>query len=500
MAWNPAAPYGQNSSYQAGMQQSHVFAPRTGEAWQPQVSSWQHPAGMPETYGPMRGASSVPMPGQPRTDMNAVNRQAIFDRAMHVGVPTTDASLNNPFNAASWAPTLFDVPSAPCLFPGGNGPPQHPAPPVCLHLVLHLLTRGLEHNYLHDTCVFYIIHDGRLVVILSLHVDDTLVAGEKAFMNKLHADLETRFGKLKREENKFRHFGVDMTRSMTDFSATLDQTSYLANLKPMTVDSKGRLIDDPANPAETSGFRSLVSGVAWAGITSPIAQAMASMMQGGLPVPTIRQLKMLNLALAQLLKHYVPLVFKFGFSLPKSKLLIFSDSSLGNSGGKYSQGGYLIFLCTDDPNDLCSHLMLTCHRSAKSKRVANSTLAAELLANVVAIEEGTFLQTFLHELQFPSESAIDCNDLFDLLIKPGDPNLSNKSFMLHLSVVRTCREEKRVRAWIWIDTRDMLANPLTKQNADGSLDISDLCIALRDCFGILSLFSSMKALFALATS
>jgi hypothetical protein len=205
---------------------------------------------------------------------------------------------------------------------------------------------------------------------------------------------------------------------------------------------------------------------------------------------------MLNLALSQLL---LPLVFKLGFYLSSSKLLIFSDSSLGNSGGKYSQGGYLIFLCVDDPNDLCSHLMLLAHRSAKSKRVANSTLAAELLACVVAVEEGTFLQTFLHELQFPSltasdliraspsdlvpiESAIDCNDLFDLLIKPGAPNLSNKSFMLPLSVVRACREEKRVRAWIWIDTRDMLANLLTKQNTDGSLDISDLCIALRDCF------------------
>jgi hypothetical protein len=221
------------------------------------------------------------------------------------------------------------------------------------------------------------------------------------------------------------------------------------------------------------------------------------MFQGFLPEPTVRQVQQLNNALQQVLTTYVPLRFSHGFDLRNSKLLTFSDSSLGNTAGKYSQGGYLVFLCSDSQTKLGGHMLLLSFRSAKSKRVANSTLAAELLAKTLELEEVTFIQTWLYELQNPTatpaemirldsqalvpiDSCMDCNDLYDLLIKPGAPNITNKSLILHLSVVRSQKEEKKVRGWVWINTNDMLANPLTKLENDGCLDIELLNKTLKE--------------------
>ena len=138
-------------------------------------------------------------------------------------------------------------------------------------------------------------------------------------------------------------------------------------------------------------------------------------------------------------------------------------------------------------NMLCGYFTLVSHKSAKSKRVAISALAAELLSAILALEEATFIQTWLYEMQYPASSTadilrlsgkdlipithcMDCYDLFDLLTKAGAPNSTKKSLVLHLSVAREHKDESRVRDWVWIDTRDMLANCLAKLCKDGRLE------------------------------
>jgi hypothetical protein len=216
-------------------------------------------------------------------------------------------------------------------------------------------------------------------VIISLHVDDTLATGEKWALEELHKDLEKHFGTMKAEKNKFRHFGVDISRNEETLDVQMCQKSYIANLKPISrKKEKGRTVECDSNPQEVTDFRSLVSGIAWVGITSPGAQAVASLMQGFLPIPKLKHLDMANAALQQLIDEYVPLVFRFGFDLSSSKLLLQTDSSLGNNQ-KYSQGGFVLFLCENDPQKLAGHVNLIGFRSGKSKRVANSTSAAETL-------------------------------------------------------------------------------------------------------------------------
>ena len=79
----------------------------------------------------------------------------------------------------------------------------------------------------------------------------------------------------------------------------------------------------------------------------------------------------------------------------------------------------------------------------------------------------------------PIDACTDCHDLYSNLMNPAQPNLVNLSMTLHMSALRAERECKRVRAWIWLDTQDMLANTLTTQNVDGTLPQKDLVECLR---------------------
>ena len=78
-------------------------------------------------------------------------------------------------------------------------------------------------------------------------------------------------------------------------------------------------------------------------------------------------------------------------------------------------------------------------------------------------------------------SCADCHDLYDVLLSPASPNLTNLSITLHISALRHDRETGKVRAWVWLDTEDMLANPLTKLEANGTLPLASLHRALAAC-------------------
>ena len=358
-----------------------------------------------------------------------------------------------------------------------------------------LVKYGMK-NCKHDQCLYKLCKGDNLVLLLSLHVDDTLGTGLKEELDRIHAALEVRFGKVKREINAFRHFGTDIYRNLTTKHITVCRRDYLRQLKPIKIERSrgdGRTQATPATSAEVTLFRSLVSAIAWLGVTYPPALAAASLYQSYLPVPNIATILKLNACLQQFLTHYKPLVYRHG--MKTKRLVVAADSSLGNNA-KYSQGGYLVFLAEVSDVFLCGHCSLMSFKSSKSKRVASSTLHAETLALVGALEEAVMLQTFLFEIDNPVATSLeminassdklipivgltDCHDVLDTLCKATMPVLSNKSMVLYTAVLREFKESGRVTAWGWIDTRDNPANCLTKIESDGTLDIAPLTAILQ---------------------
>lgn len=212
------------------------------------------------------------------------------------------------------------------------------------------------------------------------------------------------------------------------------------------------------------------------------------MFQGFLPVPTIRHIEKLNTFLAQLKTCYVPTSFTC-IDLERAKLLTAADSSLGNAD-KYSQAGHDVFLTLDTPGQshLCGYVTLLNFKSGKSKRVASSSMAAEVLQLATAVEDSMFVQSWLYELAHPTLSSLelhqvdprqfipcevctDCNDAYEVLIKAASPTLSNRSLTLFVFMLREAKQNGSVRSWIWLDTRNMIANGQTKIEENGTLDM-----------------------------
>ena len=370
----------------------------------------------------------------------------------------------------------------------------------CLRLFETFRRIGLKQTA-HDGCVWCKYDkSNKLTLLVSVHVDDTLLTGDPKVMHELHMALEKDFGTLKKEVNVFKHFGVHVSRGVNKADVIVSQAEYIKTLNSIEIRrirGDGRTVDTKATATEVSDFRSLVSGVAWLGVTHPGAQAAASIFQGFLPEPTIKHIQFANNFLEQIRKDYRPVIFRADVDLANCKMVVVTDSSLGNNS-KYSQGGHLILLA-NRTNQLCGACTLLTGRSAKSKRVANSTMCAETLSLLGGVEEGMLVQTWIHELLHPNLTAleltkvepkslpmmiacIDCDDVHAVLIKAAAPAPTNKSMALHLAALREAKENKTVTQWCWIADPDNPANPLTKLSHDGTLPLRPLTTLLEKAY------------------
>jgi hypothetical protein len=110
---------------------------------------------------------------------------------------------------------------------------------------------------------------------------------------------------------------------------------------------------------------------------------------------------------------------------------------------------------------------------------------------MLGLEETSFLQTWLLELQQPQLTSAelidapssllwpiiavgDCKDAFDMFTKPAFPTPVNRALTLYVHAIREYFEQKKVEAFVWTDTRDNIANALTKFSQSGLLEIAEL--------------------------
>ena len=347
----------------------------------------------------------------------------------------------------------------------------------------------------HDGCVYkrWNKETKQLDLLLSLHVDDTLITGRESDIDEFAKRLEQKFGKISYQKGSFTHFGLDTTKCPQTHNVTLCQKNYLAQIKQIEVDAKrgsGRTLETKANAEEITQFRSVVSAIAWLAQTYPPAGTAASLYQSRLPEPTIGDLRQLNTLLDQLKECYRPMIIRGDVDYRDCLIVALSDASLGNAS-KHSQIGYVIALTNRVKDKIIFPWSIMSYKSQKSKRVATSTLHSELLGQSAAAEEAVNLQTFIYELEHPELSAnelvqvdpsllcpiwgiTDCNDLHDTLVKSTQPVLTNKSMTLFVEALREYKAEGRIQEYCWCDTRDNIANVLTKLKPDGCLELDGI--------------------------
>ena len=180
----------------------------------------------------------------------------------------------------------------------------------------------------HDVCMFYKYAE-KINLLFTLHIDDTLITGDKETLTWFAAKFEEAFEGLTIDRNHFRHCGVDVYRSPELRHIYCDQTDYISQLEAIDLKGKGKATDTASAELITS-YRSLVSGIAWLGVTYAPASAGASLYQGFLPFPLISHCHMLNNFLEQLKELYAPLIYHHGLQSPH-RLVVLSDSSFANT-------------------------------------------------------------------------------------------------------------------------------------------------------------------------
>ena len=308
-----------------------------------------------------------------------------------------------------------------------------------------------------DGAVFYSTSKGGLDGVILVHVDDLLYFGSSEFHNNVMKPFKEKF-KISRDENQtFKYVGIEITQ--TSEAVILKQTNYLESVKEDYL-TKQQMMEKYryVNEAEKRLFRQGVGQLGWiASISRPEASFMYCCLATVQSKPqvidfvrlrkTIRSLK----ASEQFLK-----IAKL--KMETAKIVAYSDASFANLAGGSSQLGYIIFLADDSGASIP-----LAWSSKKSKRVARSTLTAETLAAIEAVELALMMrqtiQTILAVKLPPISLFVDNKSLHDAAKTTN--TLADKRLMIDMSALRQMVEKGELNIQ-WVSTKLQLADVLTK--------------------------------------
>ena len=330
-----------------------------------------------------------------------------------------------------------------------------------------------------DTQLFAKHVKGRLVALLSVHVDDLKITGLESERKVLVQGLEKEFDALKLDLDNFEHLGLRHTLE-PDGSRTVSQQHYVAELKPIPTGAlKLMKPDDVVNPETAKLYMSLLGGVAWTTQTRLDVAVFVAALQRRLKEPRVQDVVNLNRVLKYL--KVKPLCLRYKKVGRPWRLMVISDSSFKGEGQEHlaMRSGILALADRDGPRVGDNTLQLLEFACKKQCRVCRSTFAAELLSALdiaglalrinsamTEVLEGCTKATTLLAKQECMTHALEINLIIDAYsvwasataeeVKCTDANL-----VLHLLAFRELLG-RGIKRLLWTDTRDMLADGLNK--------------------------------------
>lgn len=321
-----------------------------------------------------------------------------------------------------------------------------------------------------DPAVFFWKNDQDGVEgVLACHVDDFLWGGSAEFENKVVNKIRSTFcvGKEDGGENgSFQYVGIELLKSGENI--LLRQKMYQNNIQFIPVE-KSRLLDKeaPVTKVERDNLQAKIGQILWVARQSrPDVVFDASSLASSLNEAKVKTLQYANKIIKNIKSESVTLKFQNLGHDKDVKLVIFSDSSLGNLPDGGTQGGHFIALFGD--TGLFSPITW---QSKRIRRVVRSTLAGETLAMADAVDNGIFVASLYTELMTgkakPTELPIicitDCHSLSDAI--KSTKQVTEKRLRIEVSSIRELIEQEQIKAVKWIDTKHQLADCLTKNGA-----------------------------------
>ncbi|CAG2196695.1 unnamed protein product [Mytilus edulis] len=313
-----------------------------------------------------------------------------------------------------------------------------------------------------DPAVFYWHNSNGLAGVLAVHVDDFLWAGTNLFETEIISKIREKFSVGKEASESFKYLGLGLSHA--DDKIILSQTDYVEVLKTVSIDRK-RPNDSQLSSVEQTVLRSKVGQLLWlAKQTRPDIAFDIAMIASKLKTSTIEDFKRVNKLLRKVRNDPVSLHFKeLGEHV---ELLLYTDASFGNLPDGGSQGGFVIMLLGEN-----GKINPITWQSKKIRRVVRSTLASEALALADGIDCATSLATLYNELVFNKctteggitvRCVIDNKDLYEAV--RSKKNVTEKRLRLEISCIKEMIQKGELTVH-WIETKEQIANVLTKHGA-----------------------------------
>lgn len=223
--------------------------------------------------------------------------------------------------------------------------------------------------------------------------------------------------------------------------------------------------NDPLTKNERENLQSKIGQILWVARQSrPDVIFEAANLAASFKNATVQTLIEANKVVTHLKSDTVNLKFQHLGCNENLKLIVFSDSSLGNLPDGGTQGGHFIMLIGKD--GYFSPLMW---QSKRIRRVVRSTLAGETLAMADAIDNAIFLATLFNELtcglakpeKLPIICVTDNHSLYDAV--KSTKYVADKRLRLEISSIKELMRSNQIKAVTWIEAKRQLADCLTKK-------------------------------------
>ena len=263
----------------------------------------------------------------------------------------------------------------------------------------------------------------------------------------------------------------------------MTQQTFVSKVRPFRL-SKARAQDRESEltPEETRCLRAINGSLNWLATQSrPDLSTQVSFSQQAFPRPKVSDALAANQAVRRAKQHAaLPVVYR---AIPVEKLtvMIHSDAAYANGREGATQAGYIVSFTDSAMHDGCAVPWTPAFwKSYRLPRVVNSTLSAEAQAMTMATGMGEWALLLLSEaldgrtfLQSMWATACrrtclvvtDCKSLFDHVQSQSSPTLDDRRTALDIVILRESLS-KTLGSLRWVPTHFMLADSLTKENAD----------------------------------
>ncbi|CAK0806782.1 unnamed protein product [Prorocentrum cordatum] len=334
----------------------------------------------------------------------------------------------------------------------------------------------------------FIFHDenGKLIGLIGTHVDDDLVAGSPEFfanqvatLRKIHC-----YGKWQSARTGFHHCGRFLKQN-DDGTIKCSQREYTESIGKIPISAERRRNKEAKATAEERALLHSGNGqIQWLVRSTRMDLAfrlVESQTRAHDSDLKVQDLLDFNKLVSDAKTDHVDITFQ-KINMDDAIVVAIGDSSHGNVGKTKtaSQAGLVILLADNKDNKFLrgmpTKITPMLWRSHRIKRVVRSTLSAETMAALEAVESGDMLRQHLVELHYglgyrthmedvkaiTMVEVTDCKSLYDLLQKRGTVP-SEKRLLIDIEALRNDIEFNNVVSK-WVNTKQMLADCLTKHD------------------------------------